>query len=911
MPKDKNNGREMTPDEKFRSFFSTTAVDIPEEMTRRDENQPEEKPQKRFGLFGRGKEKQETDEAAAEQPQEMPTGEVRLGEDAQPEPEADLELMLRPEADPEQELAPWPFLEKEAEDAQPEAPAKKPEEKSAPQTAEPPAAVKPETPRQSAVPAARPAEQHSTAKPLRHPKNAPEVLLPQEEQEQQEMAQLKAMINGLSDQKPEKPAPRAEAAPAAETEPAESKKKPSGAPLPAAVFAAVKETAPELQPEPVPQPKKTEQPEKQPVADFFGKAQSEDAPQAPLAPAEEPAAKEDTMSLPLLPLDGEEPQQAPEKAPAAPQPELKAEAEDAVSPEEHAETELTEPEATADKLHRMSAELTLRCVLGGILAVVLLHFGLVSDGLLPAMAALDPDAAPAAFYGANLLLLAASLCVGFPVLRDGLNGLRGRSSSETMPALAAVAALVQAVTAMLNANVYRGTTGISLLSGMAALGLFLALLGSRVMLAAVKGGYELVTNGVEFEGAYRAKDKDLLRALARDLEQKDPWVLLSRPMMKEADGFVEQSLSERASERRARKVSYILLGVALLSGVLFLLAGAGWNKAAAAMAAVLCMGAPLSSTLIAGVASLRLQRAAAAVGAVVPGWQAIEQLGGIDTLQIDADDLFTADSAQLEDIRIFKGGRIDRAILYAASVLNESHGTLKGLFRQIVEERTDILFPVKDLEQHHGLGFSAWCDNNRILIGTRRYLEQEGVPLPDEEYEMQHSKNGELQILYLAVSGNLHAMFVLKYVGGRNVARGLAVLQKENIRLLVTCQDPSLTAHHITEAYRLPEGMITVLDQEQCNAIKAAPEDPEDTCCMIHLKAFASLTGGLQAADQAQNAESSATTVQMVSVLFSIIIAALLTSAGSIWELSVATVLMYQAAWSALSIAVCALKQHN
>lgn len=906
MPKDKNNGREMTPDEKFRSFFSTTAVDIPEEMTRRDENQPEEKPQKRFGLFGRGKEKQETDEAAAEQPQEMPTGEVRLGEDAQPEPEADLELMLKPEADPEQELAPWPFLEKEAEDTQPEAPAKKPEEKSAPQTAEPPAAVKPETPRQSAVPAARPAEQHNTAKPLRHPKNAPEVLLPQEEQEQQEMAQLKAMINGLSDQKPEKPAPRAEAAPAAETEPAESKKKPSGAPLPAAVFAAVKETAPELQPEPVPQPEKTEQP----VADFFGKAQSEDAPQAPLAPAEEPAAKEDTMSLPLLPLNGEELQQAPEKAPAAPQPELKAEAEDAVSPEEHAETELTEPEATADKLHRMSAELTLRCVLGGILAVVLLHFGLASDGMLPAMAALDPDAAPAAFYGANLLLLAASLCVGFPVLRDGLNGLRGRPSSETMPALAAVAALVQAVTAMLNANVYRGTTGISLLSGMAALGLFLALLGSRVMLAAVKGGYELVTNGVEFEGAYRAKDKDLLRALARDLEQKDPWVLLSRPM-KEADGFVEQSLSERASERRARKVSYILLGVALLSGVLFLLAGAGWNKAAAAMAAVLCMGAPLSSTLIAGVASLRLQRAAAAVGAVVPGWQAIEQLGGIDTLQIDADDLFTADSAQLEDIRIFKGGRIDRAILYAASVLNESHGTLKGLFRQIVEERTDILFPVKDLEQHHGLGFSAWCDNNRILIGTRRYLEQEGVPLPDEEYEMQHSKNGELQILYLAVSGNLHAMFVLKYVGGRNVARGLAVLQKENIRLLVTCQDPSLTAHHITEAYRLPEGMITVLDQEQCNAIKAAPEDPEDTCCMIHLKAFASLTGGLQAADQAQNAESSATTVQMVSVLFSIIIAALLTSAGSIWELSVATVLMYQAAWSALSIAVCALKQHN
>ena len=32
----------------------------------------------------------------------------------------------------------------------------------------------------------------------------------------------------------------------------------------------------------------------------------------------------------------------------------------------------------------------------------------------------------------------------------------------------------------------------------------------------------------------------------------------------------------------------------------------------------------------------------------------------------------------------------------------------------------------------------------------------------DRDYEDGHSKNGELQILYLAVSGNLHAMFVLR-----------------------------------------------------------------------------------------------------------------------------------------------------
>ena len=32
------------------------------------------------------------------------------------------------------------------------------------------------------------------------------------------------------------------------------------------------------------------------------------------------------------------------------------------------------------------------------------------------------------------------------------------------------------------------------------------------------------------------------------------------------------------------------------------------------------------------------------------------------------------------------------------------------------------------------------CDNNRILIGTRRYMEQEGVTLPEQDYEDGHSQ---------------------------------------------------------------------------------------------------------------------------------------------------------------------------
>ena len=873
MPKNTNDhgSQSMDQEARFRDFFTTSVVDIPAEMVRREAEQREKEAHK--GVLGRLFGRTGREEPQAAPGLELPTGEILLGADARPEAEEDLALNLRT-ADPGADL-----LQPLAEPG------------PAPQ-----AAVQQDagSPKEPPKPARRAAPRHEA--PRHEKKNKrKEPLLPQEKQEHREMQAFREMLNGMENREPPA-ASQPETAPENRTE---------------IVFAATRQ-----------------KPEPKSVFQMFGsgtderttvQASEEELDSAPrfipepeTEPQNAPAPdKEDTMSLPLLTTE-----EAAEPAGAAAKPdvpETDGKETDAAQPtaaEEVPPEEPAVPETPQERLHRMNAELTLRCVLSGILAVVLLHFGLAADRLLPPVASLDPDVAPAAFYAANLLLYAASLVVGYPVLREGLRGLKERPSAETMPALAAAAGLLQAVVALLTAGSYRATQGLSLLTGAAALGLFLALLGSRILLTAVQSGYELVSGEIGTRCAYRVKDKDLIRALARDLEEKDPWVLLSRVRETE-ENFVEKSLGERASERRTRKIAYILLGVAVFSGLACLIVGRDIKLAAAAMAAVLCMGAPLSSTLVAGVAALRLQRTAAAFGAVVPGWSAIEELGGIDTIEVDSDELFPSDSVELKDIRIFKGGRIDRAILYAASVLHESCETLWGMLQQIIEGRTDILFPVKDLEIHHGLGFSAWCDNNRVLIGNRRYMDQEGVPQPEEEYEKEHSKNGELQILYLAVSGSLHAMFVLRYVGGRNVKKSLEGLKRENIRLLVNCLDPSLTAKHITEAYHLPEDMVVLLDQEQCAAVEHSDAATDGDCCMYHAKGFASMTGGLQAADRAQNAETAATTVQIVSVIFSAAIALLLTSAGSIWQMGVATVLMYQAGWSGLSIAVCALKQHN
>ena len=942
MPKDSDR-RELTREEieqkqkeKFNTFFTTSVAQVPEEMI--NPTRSSEQPDSKHGLLARFFGKKE--KASGVPPQEQEPEDDTFWSDTPIAPAPTGEIVLdgsAPEAPPE----PGPSLEEltlELEGGE-EAPAPAPrQQEPAPQ---PPKAEEPPVREEAGLEAAKLAAKLEQPWTTTAEKSQARRAAARQAAQAAYAAQA-AALKSVAAQHPQ-PAPAPQEEPAARQTAAapEPKAEPKAEPKPETP--ETKEEKPVSQREklqmmldggkgiPTSRKKKQARPEEdkeitQQVGgfQFFGVGEDE-APHGDVLPQ----ANEDTMSLELH-EDEEEPAPAEEKASApehaakgwrlgkkAKEPKAEAEhaAEAAPAEPEHAE-QPGAPEApqtaeeAAQALNQTVASLNLRCALSGILAAALIWAGFIYEGFLPGMAGLSPDTAPAAFLGANLLLLAAALAVSYHTMRDGLLGLVKTPSFDTMPALAGAAALLQAVVALLNPAGYHSTT-LTIMSGAAALGLFLNNLGSRLLAVSVRDGYKIATSGVPHEGAYRPQDKELIRDLVPDLEEKNPWILLSRPM--EGDGsFLARSFGPHAGEKRVQLLARVLLGCAAAGALLMLLTGKGINGMAAALAAVLCLGAPLSSTLIAGLTALRTERTAGTVGAVIPGWAGVEELNGIDTIRVDAGDLFTPDSAQLEDIRIFKGGRIDRAILYTASVLNQGCNTLSRLFRTIIADRTDILPPVKDLECHTGLGFSAWCENNRILIGTRAYMEQEGVALPELSYEAQHSRNGEMQILYLAVAGNMYAMFVLRYIGGKHAARCLSQLQKENIRLLVTCQDPSLTADKIAAAYHMPEGLILVLDESQAKALAPAVAPVQDApACMLHLKGFTSLTGGLRAAQQAQAAESAGVAIQLVSAGFSALIGLLLSYSGSVGTLSLLVVLMYQAAWSALSIAMAAMKQHS
>lgn len=597
---------------------------------------------------------------------------------------------------------------------------------------------------------------------------------------------------------------------------------------------------------------------------------------------------------PLLRLFGrEEPGEAPFEEP-------EQEAEEAPALEYNA---LQDAPAVSEVLAKQNARLTLTSALCALIAAVMLYLGVTATGVIAPLSALDPAIAPGAFLGVELTLLAAGCLLALPVLKNGLKGLaKAAPSRDSLAALAAAGAVLQLLLCFLMLESYEPER-MTLFAPLAVLALACTLAGHRVMGESVARNFDLVSAGVEHSAAYRLQNRDLTNLLASGLGEEEPCLLVSRPTALVKD-FLKRSGSRRAGDRLAQRLAWGLGGVAVVTAVVALARGKGVLVAAGALAGTLCMGAPLCATLIAGMTGWMQQRAASRVGAVVPGWSSMGELGRVNTIVTEGHDLFPTGCVTLHGLKTFEKERIDLAILYAASVLIAGCDTLRDLFLEIIQNRTEILYKVESLTCEQGRGFTAWVDGHRIVIGGRAMMTAHQVGIPSRDWEERYT-HGRLQPVYLAVSGKLFGMFVVGYQGSREIAASLHTLQKSGLSLLVRTDDFSLTGDLIEQAYRLRPGSVKVLTENETNQLATATGYlPESEGCMVHLGSLASYVGGLHAAACAVSAEKSANLVMAVSVAVSALVALVLSFSGGLASLALPAAVLYQLAWAVPALAL-------
>lgn len=554
--------------------------------------------------------------------------------------------------------------------------------------------------------------------------------------------------------------------------------------------------------------------------------------------------------------------------------------------------------AVRAELAKKLTQATVACLVSGVAAAVMIVLA-----VLPVRPAALGDAM--VYPAVMLVLLLAACAANWEAFFSGIRGLVKTPSPDSLSILPAIGAALQCIL-MLAKGGY--TANLPMLAGPAALVLCLNAVGRRLNAATVSDNFQLVSAKVEHAVAYRLKDAGALRAVSQGLAEPHPSVLVSRPTQI-FRSFLANSAARGTSDKNQQQFAWLLGGCSLAAFLFTVIRSKDPVLAATVMAGVGCLGAPLAGTLLSALPARMMQRSAAQVGAVIPGWRDIRQLGRINVIQVTARDLFPVGCVSLAGIKPVKPEHIDTAIVYAASILSEAGPTLRDVFMNMLGENRSLLAKVDDRQTIYGKGYVGWINKRRVLVGNRALMQEYGIKIPSLEYEQHHTVN-QRRVIYLAVSGKLFAMFQVAYQRDPDTAAVLETLHHAGLSLVVDCDDFNCDVRLLETAYSLPAGSVKVLTSGEHQAIAPAVAWlPESEGNMLHLGSFASFVGGLQAAAGAAEGEHKAAIVLTVSVLFSCAVGVLLTLTGGLVTLPLAGIVLYQAAWCVLAL-VFPLMQH-
>lgn len=537
------------------------------------------------------------------------------------------------------------------------------------------------------------------------------------------------------------------------------------------------------------------------------------------------------------------------------------------------------------------------------ITAVLLILGLMAAAM-PSLP--GPLADPMVYPAVVLVLLVAAGGICWRTVVSGLAGLAKRPTPDSLAILPLLGAAVQCIVLLIAGNY---TSDVTLLAGPAVLVLCLNIIGKRMNACTVQENFRLVSAKVEHSVAYRLRDAGALRAVTTGLAEPHPNVLINRPTQV-FRSFLTNSAAAGTSDKNQQQFAWLAGACALVSMLITLIRTKDSAAAMMVMASVLCLGAPLAGTLLSALPARMMQRSAAQVGAVIPGWKDIRQLGRINVIQVTARDLFPTGCVTLSGIKPVKPEHIDLAIVYAASILAEAGPTLREVFLGMLGENRNLLAQVDDRETVYGKGYVGWINKRRVLVGNRALMQDYGVKIPSLEYEQHHTVN-QRRVIYLAVSGKMFAMFQVAYQRDPDTAVVLDSLRRTGLSLVVDCDDFNCDVQLLEAAYSLPAGSVKVLTAEERKTLDPAVAWlPESEGNMLHLGSFASFVGGLEAAAGAAEGEHKASVLVSAAALFGCALGVLLTLTGGLTTLPLAAFVLYQAMWCVLALIFPLLQQY-
>ena len=560
------------------------------------------------------------------------------------------------------------------------------------------------------------------------------------------------------------------------------------------------------------------------------------------------------------------------------------------------------------ELNENIRRLFFRSVLSGVMTLAAIIIAFVVRVFPDAIISAIP-VAPAAYAVFNLLLIGSAVALNRVAMLNGLTPLlKFKGNSDTAVAVAGGAAVIQTIVSFFCLG-DMSSFNVNFYCVIVLLAFFANNAGKLMLLLRVKDNFRFLTaKGQKYAAKIYNNESVAHKMLSGTPSEKN--LIAYQHKTKFASNFLKISYAPDPSEDLASKLAPVTAIVTLVITVMYGIIKASLTDAVNTMALISAISIPVSTLLAVNVPVRKLCKTLNSYGAMMSGYPSIKQFSDSTAIMIDAEELFPADSIDLEGIKTFVEYKVDESLLCGIAILKEAQNPIANAFDSVVSETKETLPDVESVLYEDGLGLVGWVNSERILVGSRALMDKYQVEIPSDDYEENLASSGR-QITYLSRAGSLVALLVTRYRADPELKSEMQRAEANGISFLIRTTDYNITDDLVANLYNLFYRSIRVLPTGLGNVLKEAQSVVEDSsrAYLITRGKTSGMARAVSGSVKIKQNISMAIVIQLIAVILGLLIASPLVLYASVGVMGTLEVFIYVLFWAAAAIIAPAIQK--
>lgn len=258
----------------------------------------------------------------------------------------------------------------------------------------------------------------------------------------------------------------------------------------------------------------------------------------------------------------------------------------------------------------------------------------------------------------------------------------------------------------------------------------------------------------------------------------------------------------------------IVMGIALITAIAWILAGAGFEFALSCAICVLVISCPCALGLATPVAIMVGTGKGAENGILIKSGEALEITHSIQSVVLDKTGTITQGMPEVTDMISDQLSQKELLSIAASLEAKSEHPLAEAIMEKARAEGTKLL-PTKDFEAIPGRGIRANIDGKLYYAGNLKLMQENGIHCQGAEETMNRlAEEGKTPLLFAdetAVVGIIGAADVVKPTS----ARAIRELKKLGIEVIMLTGDNARTAKAIQRQLGIDTVIAEVLPQDK------------------------------------------------------------------------------------------------